>query len=1134
MEVVTTDLENLASAPDFDTLLQNAEDYLNLADDPDFDLLLENANKILSQQEPTQKGSRKKDGKLHKKLALAAAGLGALSLGASEAPAISNIAAQVFSASRAMLTQPGSLPDYGPDTPQSSKSKLVEIATAPLMARVEKNRQEKSSQDPGWTERVDSELNKGRLNILLIGQGFEDYETYADATIVASFSPKDNAMSLISLHRDTYAPEITTYLQSKGQDTQERYEVMRSLEFGGVPLLEKIAEDTTGLSMDYYLKFKIGGVVELIDRVFGEIKIDVPASVPDDGSGYFFDFGEQSMDGKTAQYYMRGRKTSSVERRNSAQQQVMESLMNGVFTRLKQYGPRERELFLSQIKGVFTDLKKSGKIETNLNAEQLIDLVNNSLNSQLGNAATNVIQAITGEEFFKKPTITKMVFSDGDTVGKVPGDTGPRDALRAYLDPKTGQLITPSANTNLITDYYPLPRAKTRNMLLHQEVPAKTDNITATPTATPIETPKTTQTPKPTETPKPKAAPETKTIKNDIFREQLAPRIYEYVVQKRHERYASDPDFRERVNFELAEDRIDLLVAGSAIRLRDPQTGATEPDNLTDSIQLLSYHIPSNTLNVISIPRDLQSPEVLQVSGNPAESRINQALAGGVDLLKRAVENATGLPVDLYIHANSDVLKDFIDKTVGTIDITLDQEVKDDFYPTEDYGVERIYFPKGLNTLNGEEAVKVARSRHNTSDYDRSERQQKIIQAFLEKFLGSGNLIDKFSKLHSLIMADNVWYEKLKNGDIESDFDLNSLAFDVLRKQLSAIPALISGVKIAQMPSVFSTGLVSRGSLVSAGVRGDNFITKLNGRNINSANPRDYWDPSRVHIKKFLEDNVGEPPMTESVNLTIPSKEERVLYPKELTYQEVKPWLGKIRGTHDSVITESLFTKELAPYSAQKREQILNILAQAHAISLIEYYGDTEAIIGLDPGHGGSERGSFATTPEGTILNEKDLTWTLAQKIADELYTQTAGKYKVVFLRPQNPIDDDINGDGNISPLERLQKRKALLLATEEKLRPDPKDRGKNIAFVSVHFNHSADTARIGSEVIFPNEVAVPNPKVRQSSKKLAETLHYHIINSLRDVGYPVHDLSLREDPDKNDPYLVLDSPALDRDLSNR
>jgi anionic cell wall polymer biosynthesis LytR-Cps2A-Psr (LCP) family protein len=55
--------------------------------------------------------------------------------------------------------------------------------------------------------------------------------------------------------------------------------------------------------------------------------------------------------------------------------------------------------------------------------------------------------------------------------------------------------------------------------------------------------------------------------------------------------------------------------------------------------------------------------------------------------------------------------------------------VRDESYPTADYGVERLNIQPGPQLMNGEVALKYARSRHDSNDFSRAKRQQDVISA---------------------------------------------------------------------------------------------------------------------------------------------------------------------------------------------------------------------------------------------------------------------------------------------------------------------------------------------------------------------------------------------------------------------
>jgi anionic cell wall polymer biosynthesis LytR-Cps2A-Psr (LCP) family protein len=70
---------------------------------------------------------------------------------------------------------------------------------------------------------------------------------------------------------------------------------------------------------------------------------------------------------------------------------------------------------------------------------------------------------------------------------------------------------------------------------------------------------------------------------------------------------------------------------------------------------------------------------------------------------------------------------------LGGIDLYVHKSIYDPYYPTENNGYTVYSIEAGSHHMNGEEALKYVRSRKTTSDFDRSKRQQQVIQAIRVK-----------------------------------------------------------------------------------------------------------------------------------------------------------------------------------------------------------------------------------------------------------------------------------------------------------------------------------------------------------------------------------------------------------------
>ena len=77
---------------------------------------------------------------------------------------------------------------------------------------------------------------------------------------------------------------------------------------------------------------------------------------------------------------------------------------------------------------------------------------------------------------------------------------------------------------------------------------------------------------------------------------------------------------------------------------------------------------------------------------------------------------------------------------LGGLEINVEKPLDDPQYPTENFGFEHFRLAAGRQKLDGKTALKFARSRHGTSDFDRAARQQKVLSALKTRALSLGIL----------------------------------------------------------------------------------------------------------------------------------------------------------------------------------------------------------------------------------------------------------------------------------------------------------------------------------------------------------------------------------------------------------
>lgn len=180
---------------------------------------------------------------------------------------------------------------------------------------------------------------------------------------------------------------------------------------------------------------------------------------------------------------------------------------------------------------------------------------------------------------------------------------------------------------------------------------------------------------------------------------------------------------------QVAASRTNVLILGLD---RRPQQG----DVVRSDVLMLATADPREPrLGLLSIPRDLY----VEIPGH-GQSRINAAhfygeranRGKGPDLAMETVARNFGVPVHHYVRVDFDAFRAVVD-AVGGIDVTVEERIVDNAYPTEDYGTKRIEIPAGPQHMDGERALQYVRSRHGASDFERAARQQQVMVALAQR-----------------------------------------------------------------------------------------------------------------------------------------------------------------------------------------------------------------------------------------------------------------------------------------------------------------------------------------------------------------------------------------------------------------
>lgn len=169
--------------------------------------------------------------------------------------------------------------------------------------------------------------------------------------------------------------------------------------------------------------------------------------------------------------------------------------------------------------------------------------------------------------------------------------------------------------------------------------------------------------------------------------------------------------------------------------------GVDKAAGLTDSIQVLSFDTINKEASITSIPRDLYVtvPKHGRTKINAAYKFGESDKAGnGAKVLKEVVGQVLGTTVTNFALIDFSGLKSLVD-SLGGIEVNVPEAIYDPLFPAETgIGYAPFSIKAGVQQLDGKTALRYARSRKTTSDFDRSMRQQLVMDAIRKKATSAG------------------------------------------------------------------------------------------------------------------------------------------------------------------------------------------------------------------------------------------------------------------------------------------------------------------------------------------------------------------------------------------------------------
>lgn len=169
--------------------------------------------------------------------------------------------------------------------------------------------------------------------------------------------------------------------------------------------------------------------------------------------------------------------------------------------------------------------------------------------------------------------------------------------------------------------------------------------------------------------------------------------------------------------------------------------------DLTDTIMVASMDAAkTRSVVILSFPRDLYFLQTEKMGKGRLNSLYRdykgylrgqemEAAAASKEAIRELsfeIGRMLGVPIHGAVKVDFEGFVEAVDM-LGGIDITVPEDIVDTEYPDENDGYQTFRLSRGPQHLDGATALKYARSRHSSSDFGRSARQQQILVAMAEK-----------------------------------------------------------------------------------------------------------------------------------------------------------------------------------------------------------------------------------------------------------------------------------------------------------------------------------------------------------------------------------------------------------------
>jgi hypothetical protein len=302
--------------------------------------------------------------------------------------------------------------------------------------------------------------------------------------------------------------------------------------------------------------------------------------------------------------------------------------------------------------------------------------------------------------------------------------------------------------------------------------------------------------------PTPSPSPTRLVTSDTQFERVLRPLLLE---AKRHRlaNAAADPAYWTRLDPKLHATRLNFLLFGYGETHEPPLTERAFIGSLT----IFSYDYATRQIDLVSLTHDIRAPEIERYLHDQTQQgigpiKIDRAYStGGFDLMRRTLEDATGLAIDYQLAFKDSAIAGATDNVFGGLDVDVPLGFQVNAFYLDGQKFPAGEFRQGVQRLNGVQVIQFIKSVPVEAHYDpaleHNARKHLVFRSLMDT-MGQHSGDVAFIGRAALFFSNQV-----AQDSIAYDFDLRGLVVDNLRTLMADFTRPEASNQ--EVPSVFRT-----------------------------------------------------------------------------------------------------------------------------------------------------------------------------------------------------------------------------------------------------------------------------------------------------------------------------------------